>query len=188
MNLISIILLAIGLSMDAVAVSVSSCITTREMKTRHALKMAFFFGAFQAFMPIIGWLAGIEFRNLIQNFDHWIAFGLLALIGGKMIFNSFKINCETSPNNPMNLSALLALSIATSIDALAVGVSFGVLKINILTAISIIGFITFALSFIGAKIGKHLGCRFGSKIEFVGGVILVGIGAKILVEHLLNKI
>ncbi|MCX6579798.1 MAG: manganese efflux pump MntP family protein [Candidatus Aminicenantes bacterium] len=188
MDLISVILLAVGLSMDAVAVSISTCLTFKEIKIRHALRMALFFGVFQAAMPLIGWLAGAAFRGLIQGFDHWIAITLLGIIGGRMIYGSFKIDCETTPRNPMNLSTLLGLSVATSIDALAAGVSFGVLKMNILTVIAIIGFTTFLLSFIGTRIGKRVGCHFSGRMELLGGIILVGIGVRILIQHLANHI
>ncbi len=188
MDLISTILLAIGLSMDAVAVSISTSLSVKEIKIHYALRMALFFGLFQAAMPLIGWLAGVGFRNLIQGVDHWIAVILLGIIGGRMIYGSFKIDCETTPKNPMNLYTLLGLSVATSIDALAAGVSFAVLEMNILTVIAIIGFTTFLLSFIGTRIGKRVGCHFGSRIELLGGIILVGIGVRILIQHLTNRI
>lgn len=191
MDLISTVVLAFGLAMDAFAVSICTSITLTEIKFRYALKIAFFFGMFQAIMPLIGWLAGISFRHLIGQIDHWIAFGLLSVIGGKMIVESFKIKksqCEIRESDPLNLYLLLGLSIATSIDALAAGVSFGVLKLNILLVITIIGSITFVLSFLGTRIGKRLGCHFSSRVEMVGGIILIGIGIKILAEHLVNHI
>jgi putative Mn2+ efflux pump MntP len=191
MDLISTVVLAFGLAMDAFAVSICTSITLREIKFKQALKVAFFFGMFQAIMPLMGWLAGIGFRRLIGQIDHWIAVGLLGVIGGKMIVESFKIKksqCEIRESDPLNLSLLLGLSIATSIDALAAGVSFGVLKLNIWLVITIIGSITFVLSFLGTRIGKRLGCQFSSKVEILGGIMLVGIGIKILAEHLVNHI
>lgn len=191
MDLISTVVLAFGLAMDAFAVSICTSITLTEIKFKYALKIAIFFGMFQAVMPLIGWLAGISFRHLIGQVDHWIAIGLLGVIGGKMIVESFKIKksqCEIRESDPLNLYLLLGLSIATSIDALAAGVSFGVLKLNIWLVITIIGSITFVLSFLGTRIGKRLGCHFSSRVEMVGGIILIGIGIKILAEHLVNHI
>lgn len=187
MDLISTIVLAGGLAMDALAVSISSSIALKEAKWIHALKFGLFFGLFQALMPLIGWLAGMSFRSLIKDIDHWIAFALLSLIGGKMIMESFKKDCDSPKTNPLSLYVLLGLSVATSIDALAAGVSFGLLKLNILIVISIIGAITFALSTIGARLGKRLGCHFGERVELLGGIILIGIGIKILLEHLFNR-
>ena len=187
MDLISTVALAFGLATDAFAVSISSSITLKKIKWKHALKIGLFFGVFQAGMPLIGWLAGIGFRELIQGIDHWLAFVLLALIGGKMIWESFK-DCQTTGNNPLKLHILLSLSVATSIDALAAGVSFGLLKLNIVMVITIIGAITFTLSTIGARIGCRLGCHFKERVELIGGIILVGIGIKIMIEHLVDKI
>jgi putative Mn2+ efflux pump MntP len=187
MDLISTVGLACGLAMDAFAVSISSSITLKEIKWKHALKFGLFFGVFQAGMPLVGWLAGIGSRELIQGIDHWIAFGLLASIGGKMIWKSFK-DCDTPGNNPLKLHVLLSLSVATSIDALAAGVSFGLLKLNIIMVITVIGAITFALSTIGARIGYRLGCHFRERVELIGGIILIGIGIKIVIEHLVYKI
>ncbi len=188
MDWISILLLAVGLAMDAFAVSISSSITLKKITFRGALKIASYFGLFQALMPLVGWMAVIGFRSLIQNLDHWIAFGLLAAIGGKMIWESVKMEEETPKSDPLNTVVLLGLAIATSIDALAAGVSFGVLKLNILLVVSVIGVITFVLSFIGTEIGNRLGRHFGSRVELVGGLILIGIGTKILIQHLVEKI
>jgi putative Mn2+ efflux pump MntP len=124
----------------------------------------------------------------METYDHWIAFGLLGLIGGKMIKDSFNDDCEMPKSNPLKLFVLLGLSVATSIDALAAGVSFGVLEINIFMVIAIIGLITFVLSILGCHFGVRLGCRFGNRVEFIGGIILIGIGLKILIEHLQNHI
>jgi len=186
MDLISTVILAIGLSMDAVAVSVSTSMAEKEMSAFHSFRMAFFFGIFQAVMPLLGWLAGLSFRSLIQGVDHWIAFVLLAIIGGKMIYESFHEDCDCEPRKAMTLTVLLGLAVATSIDALAAGISFALLKMSILIVVSIIGVITFTLSFIGTRIGKKVGCHFSSRVEIIGGLTLIGIGIKILIEHLVG--
>lgn len=185
MDIITTILIALGLAMDAFAVSITSGIAIKHLKINHALRIAEFFGLFQAFMPLIGWLAGISLMNYISGIDHWIAFGLLAFIGCKMIYESTKIEDSEKETNPLNLYVLLLLSIATSIDALAVGVSFAFLQTAIVTPMIIIGTITFALSFIGVFIGDKSGHLFENKIEIAGGLILIGIGIKILIEHLI---
>jgi len=184
MDITSIVLIAFGLAMDAFAVSITSGITIRQLKINNALKIALFFGSFQAIMPIIGWLAGLSLRNFISEIDHWIAFGLLSFIGCKMIYESITIQSSEKEINPLNVYVLLVLSIATSIDALAVGLSFAILKISIMTPVVIIGTITFALSFLGVFIGDRIGHFFENKIEIAGGLLLIGIGIKILVEHL----
>ena len=183
MDMISIIVIAFGLAMDAFAVSITSGITIRQLKINNALKIALFFGSFQAIMPIIGWLAGLSLRNFISEIDHWIAFGLLIFIGCKMIYESITIQSSEKEINPLNVYVLLVLSIATSIDALAVGLSFAILKISIMTPVVIIGSITFALSFLGVFVGDRIGHFFENKIEIAGGLLLIGIGIKILVEH-----
>ena len=183
MDMISIIVIAFGLAMDAFAVSITSGITIRQLKINNALKIALFFGSFQAIMPIIGWLAGLSLRNFISEIDHWIAFGLLIFIGCKMIYESITIQSSEKEINPLNVYVLLVLSIATSIDALAVGLSFAILKISIMTPVIIIGTITFALSFLGVFVGDRIGHFFENKIEIAGGLLLIGIGIKILVEH-----
>ncbi len=167
MNTMTILLLAVGLSMDAFAVSISSSVTIGKIKFRHAFKIGAFFGLFQAFMPLIGWAAGLSFRALISGIDHWIAFILLALIGGKMIYESFKLDCQQNKVNPLNNLVLLGLAVATSIDALAAGISFALLKINILYTVSLIGIITFGISMVGVFLGKKL-CGFW-------GILLVGV-------------
>lgn len=181
-------ILSVGLAMDAFAASISSSITLKQIQFKQAFKIAFFFGFFQALMPLLGWLAGLGFRGLIEDFDHWIAFGLLTLIGGKMIKESFSVDCQTNKSNPLKLPVLLTLSVAVSIDALAAGVSFGVLKLHIVAVITTIGVITFLFSLIGCRLGYHLGCRFGKRVEFLGGLILIGIGLKILLQHVNNHI
>jgi len=184
MDMFTIIFIAFGLAMDAFAVSITSGLTIKHLRINNALKIAIFFGSFQAVMPVIGWLAGLSLRDFIADVDHWIAFGLLSFIGCKMIYESIKIKSSEKEINPLNVYVLLMLSIATSIDALAIGVSFAFLKISIATPIIVIGAVTFLLSFLGVFVGNRFGHFFESKIEIVGGFILIGIGIKILIEHL----
>lgn len=184
MDMFTIVLIAVGLAMDSFAVSITSGITTKNLRIPSALKIATFFGLFQAGMPIIGWLAGLSVIELISGTDHWIAFGLLSLIGCKMIYESIKREHGEKKIISMNTYVLLILSVATSIDALAVGLSFAFLKIYIATPIIVIGTVTFLLSFIGVFAGNKFGHFLEKKIEITGGLILIGIGIKILLEHL----
>jgi putative Mn2+ efflux pump MntP len=184
MSLITIIFVAFGLAMDAFAVSIASGFAIKNLKLNKALKIAFSFGLFQAFMPLLGWLAGLSLRNFISEIDHWIAFGLLSLIGIRMIYESLKLEAKAKEIDPLNPYVLLVLSIATSIDALAVGLTFAFLKVVIVTPVVIIGAVTFLLSLLGILIGNKLGHFFEKKIEFIGGLILIAIGIKILIEHL----
>lgn len=184
MSLITVIFVAFGLAMDSFAVSIASGITIKNLKINNALKVAFSFGLFQAFMPLVGWLAGLSLREISSGIDHWIAFALLILIGLKMIYESLKIESASKGLDSLNIYILLMLSIATSIDALAVGLSFAFLKIYIVTPVIIIGIVTFLLSLLGIVIGNKLGHFFEKKIEIAGGLILIGIGIKILIEHL----
>jgi len=170
--------------MDAFAVSITSGITIKRLHINHALKIALFFGLFQAFMPIIGWLAGLSLRDYISAIDHWIAFGLLSFIGCKMIYESITVQSNKKEINPLNVYVLLVLSVATSIDALAVGISFAFLKVSIVTPVIIIGTVTFLLSYLGVYIGDRIGHFFENKIEIAGGFLLIGMGIKILVEGL----
>ena len=184
MDVFTILFIAAGLAMDSFAVSITSGITMRNLRINSALKIAMFFGLFQAGMPIIGWLAGLSVIEFISGIDHWIAFGLLGLIGCKMIYESIKMEPREKEINRLNAYVLLILSVATSIDALAVGLSFAFLKIPIVTPIIVIGPVTFLLSFLGVFVGNRFGHFFEKKIEIVGGLILIGIGIKILFEHL----
>ena len=184
MDIITLFLIACGLAMDAFAVSVASGFTIKSLRIKNALTIAFFFGSFQTTMPVIGWLAGHNLREFISEIDHWIAFGLLCLIGLKMIYESSKLDQGNNNRNPLNLMVLLMLSIATSIDALAVGLSLSLLNVLIVTPALVIVIITFLLSFLGVYIGNRFGHFFEKKIEFAGGLILIGIGIKILIEHL----
>ncbi len=183
MQLGSLVLIALGLAADAFAVSLSSGLLIKNLKVNKALKIALFFGGFQYLMPLIGWVGGLVFRDLFASVDHWIAFGLLSLIGGKMIYESFSEE-EEEGFNPLDTYTLFGLAIATSIDALAVGLSLSVIKTSIIEAATIIGVITFGLSFLGVFIGHRFGGLFNNKIELLGGVILILIGSKILLEHL----
>jgi len=184
MDILNITVIALGLAMDAFAVSITSGLTIKNLKIKYAFRIALFFGLFQAFMPLIGWLAGLSLKDFISGFDHWIAFWLLCFIGCKMIYESIKIESSEREINPLNVYVLLVLSVATSIDALAVGISFAFLMISIVTPIIVIGIVTFLLSFIGVFIGNRVGHFFEGKIESIGGLILIGIGIKILIEHL----
>jgi putative Mn2+ efflux pump MntP len=183
MDLVNISLMGIGLAADACAVSMSSGLVIKHIKLNKALKIALAFGIFQGIMPLIGWLTGLAFRELIIQIDHWIAFGLLAAIGSKMIYETCQEETETK-FNPLDNYTLLGLAIATSIDALAVGLGLSVLKISILSAAAIIGIITFCLSLISVYLGHKWGNSCKLKFEFVGGVILIFIGSKILLTHL----
>jgi len=184
MDMFTILFIAVGLAMDSFAVSITSGIAMKKLRINSALKIAVFFGLFQAGMPIIGWLAGLSLREFISGIDHWIAFGLLSLIGCKMIYESIRKEPGEKEIDRLNAYVLLVLSVATSIDALAVGLSFAFLKVSIATPIIIIGIVTFLLSFLGVFVGNRLGHFFERKIEIVGGLVLIGIGIKILVEHL----
>lgn len=183
MNLIQIVLIGVGLSMDAFAVSVCKGLKMKKVNYRHSFIIALFFGGFQALMPLIGWFIGKQFEKYIVKFDHWIAFALLAFIGGKMLWESIKSegdSCHVS----FSIKELFVLAIATSIDALAVGITFAFLKTNIWLSISVIGVLTFIIAFLGVLIGNRFGARYKNKAEFAGGVILILIGLKILFEHL----
>ncbi|MBM4103044.1 MAG: manganese efflux pump [Planctomycetes bacterium] len=186
-ELITVCGIGVGLAMDAFAVSAVSGSVYRQLHIKHALRMAFFFGGFQALMPLLGWLAGEKLSIFIASYDHWVAFGLLALIGGKMIYEAFKIkNVEDEPQDPSNMGVLLTLSVATSIDALVVGITLTLVTKFILEAVLLIGIITFAISFLGWQLGKRAGHVFENKIEILGGLILIAIGLKILLTHLLK--
>ena len=184
--MLKVIFISLGLAADACAVSLSSGLTIKHLKFNKALKIALFFGIFQGLMFFIGWSLGLSFREPLSKIDHWIAFGLLSFLGGKLIYESLQIETSLKPFNPLDFYTLLALAIATSIDALAVGISFSLLKISILLSTSIIGLITFILSFFAVYLGHTFGDLFKNKIELVGGLFLIFFGSKILVEHLLQ--
>lgn len=190
MTNLEIWLLAVGLAMDCFAVSIASGIILKRIRWRPMLVMAFFFGFFQALMPFLGWIGASMFSHLIESIDHWIAFAILAFLGGRMVRESFKDEECRHEYDPASLKVVLALAVATSIDALAVGVSFAFLGIKgisgILSPIGIIGFVSFALSMIGLIFGIRFGCGIARRLkaEMWGGIILIVIGTKILIEHL----
>ena len=183
-------LLAIGLAMDCFAVSIASGIILKRTQWRPMLVMALAFGLFQALMPFIGWMFAKTFSHLIESVDHWIAFAILAFLGGRMILESFKNEDCRQTFNPASPKVVFTMAIATSIDALAIGISFALLGINnyteILSPILIIGFVSFVMSLIGLYFGIKWGCGCARKLkaELWGGIILVAIGLKILIEHL----
>ncbi len=188
MTTIEIWLLAIALAMDCFAVSVTSGLILKQVRLRPILTMALLFGLFQGLMPLIGWMGMRYLSGYIERFDHWIAFGLLAFIGGKMFWEGFK-GSEGSHFDPTRLNVVLGLAVATSIDALAIGISFACTGMtafsDILAPILIIGFVSFLFSLVGSLIGVRIGGRFHLPAEQIGGVILILIGIKILIEHLL---
>jgi manganese efflux pump family protein len=187
MELITLILIAVGLSIDSFAVSISCGLVMCGITFRKATRIAFSLAFFQALMPLIGWLLGSSIEHLVGNFDHWLAFGLLAIIGGKMVIESFKNDTKDKQRlNPLDPKTLIMLSIATSIDALVIGISFAFISINLYLATFIIGFTTFFFSMLGILFGKKTGLKFGRKMEAFGGVMLILIGLKILLEHLLG--
>lgn len=186
MELLNLIGLSLGLAADAFAVSLTSGFIIQRIKVNKALKISLFFGCFQGIMPFIGWLTALSFRELMTNIDHWIAFILLIIIGTKMIYEANKIEGDKKTINPLDNYTLLALAIATSIDALAAGFGLSVLKSSILLPCTLIGLVTFFLSFVGVFIGHKVGDIFNSKIEMLGGFVLMGIGSKILIEDLVR--
>ncbi len=170
--------------MDCFAVSISYGITITKLHIKYALRIALFFGVFQAMMPVIGWFAGLSVRNKIAAFDHWVAFGLLSFVGGKMIYQAIGTEEQPQEKGPMRIGILLLLAIATSVDALAIGLTFAFLEVSIIYPVLVIGVVAFVLSFLGVYLGDRFGKWLGRSMEIVGGLILIGIGVKILVEHL----
>lgn len=183
MSLLEILLIAVGVSADAFAVSLSQGVTLRRFRWRDALLIAGLFGIFQALMPLLGWLLGKGFADAISGVDHWIAFGLLALIGGKMLWEAFHDDEDEDDEQSLDLRGLLILAVATSIDALAVGVSFAVLPVNLPLALTVIGVVTFVISLVGVRLGRSVGSWLGKPAEILGGLILIGIGVRILLSH-----
>ncbi len=187
MSIGEIILIAFALAADAFAVSVACGLTARKVHLHHALSTGVFFGGFQALMPVIGWLLGRWAATYIQAWDHWVAFALLGAIGGKMLYEAlFPDKEEEEPKNPFRFSNLLLMAISTSIDALAVGITLSLLNVSLVTPVIVIGVITGILSFSGTYIGMFFGHLFERKLEIAGGLVLIGIGVKILFEHLLG--
>ena len=183
MGLIELFLIAVGLSMDAFAVSVCKGLAMPKCTFKKAAIVGLWFGGFQALMPAIGYVLGAQFQETIASIDHWIAFVLLALIGGNMIHEALD-NDEEEADASLDVKTMFLLAVATSIDALAIGITFAFLKVNIIPAVCFIGIVTFIISFAGVKIGNVFGARYKNKAEIVGGVILILVGLKILLEHL----
>ena len=183
MGLIELFLIAVGLSMDAFAVSVCKGLAMPKCTFKRAAIVGLWFGGFQALMPAIGYILGAQFQEAIASIDHWIAFVLLALIGGNMIHEALD-NDEEEADASLNVKTMFLLAVATSIDALAIGITFAFLKVNIIPAVCFIGIVTFIISFAGVKIGNIFGARYKNKAEIVGGIILILLGLKILLEHL----
>lgn len=198
MNFSAVLLLALGLAMDATAVAAARGLATPVIRLRHVFLVAGFFGGFQALMPLIGWLVGAQFGHLVQAWDHWIAFGLLAAIGGKMLWEAFSESDDTPDNTPDNTpdepgtetgdpfgwKIMLVLAIATSIDALAAGITLPMLNAPVLVSILTIGVTTAVLSALGLFAGRRFGAHLGQRLDAVGGIVLIGLGGKILFEHL----
>lgn len=185
MSFVTILLIAIALAMDAFAVAIATGIAILRFRLRHAFLVALWFGAFQAVMPLLGWAGGMRVLPFVEEVDHWIVFLLLGGVGCKMLYESFQIEDVETRTDPLGSRTLLVLSVATSIDAFAAGVSFAVLRVSVVTPILVIGAVTFALSFAGVWIGDRGGHFFERKVEVAAGLILIAIGVKILVSHLL---
>ena len=183
METISIILIAIGLSMDSFAVSVTNGLTITNLTIRKILTISFSLALFQGLMPLLGWYAGMGIEKYIQEIDHWVAFILLGIIGIKMIYEGL-IKSDNANVSEINLITLLAQSLSTSIDAFVVGISFAFLAWPIVKPVVIIGSTTLVFSLIGLQVGKYLGRRVGKSATIIGGIVLIGIGTKILIEHL----
>ena len=186
MGFVELFLIGVGLSADAFSVAVCKGLNMRKLNLKHAYIIALFFGVFQAVMPLIGYFLGTSFSGYIESFDHWIAFALLAFIGGKMIVEVIREKDDEAEEQTdvLKIGELTVMAVATSIDALAVGITFAFLKVNILFSVILIGVTTFALSLLGVIIGNKFGAKYKSKAELAGGIILVLIGVKILMEHL----
>ena len=184
MSTYELFIIAVGLSMDALAVSICKGLSMAKMSWKKAVIIGIWFGGFQALMPLIGYLLGAQFESKITAFDHWIAFILLGLIGGNMVREG--LGEEENTDDSISIKSMLPLAIATSIDALAIGVTFAFLRVTIFSAVSFIGVVTFLLSMVGVKVGNVFGAKYKSKAEIVGGIILILMGVKILVEHLMG--
>ena len=185
MSLAELFLIAVGLSMDAFAVSVCKGLSMPKLNKKHAVIIGLYFGGFQALMPLIGYYLGSHFKDAITSFDHWIAFILLVIIGGNMVKESREKD-EDEMDDSVDVKTMIILAIATSIDALAVGVTFAFLQVQIVAAVSFIGITTFCLSVIGVAVGHYFGMKYKSRAELAGGIILILMGCKILIEHLLQ--
>lgn len=184
MEIGELIVLSLGLGMDAFAVSICKGLSMKKMNWKKALIIGLYFGGFQAIMPVLGYSLSKGFENFVTSIDHWIAFILLSIIGGKMVKDAFSPENSENCNEDVGVKTMIVLAIATSIDALAVGITFAFLNVNLILAIALIGSITFFLSVIGTKVGNVFGDRYENKAELLGGVILIFLGIKILLEHL----
>ncbi len=189
MGIVELFMIGVGLSMDAFAVAICKGLGMSRINWRHTAVIALFFGGFQALMPLVGWALGTQFADLITPVDHWIAFALLAIIGGKMLYEALRGDDDeaadaSAEGERLDVKELVMLAVATSIDALAVGITFAFLGVNIVEACVLIGVTTFVLSFIGVAVGNQFGARFEKPATIVGGIVLILIGAKILLEHL----
>lgn len=190
MGIVELLLTAVALSMDALAVSITNGLTIRKLSWKHALKTGFFFGFFQALMPVIGYLAGSTVRELIVSIDHWVTFGLLAFIGGKMAWDALHEDASEGEKveDPTNTATLTMMAIATSIDALAVGIGLALTNVNIIASALCIGLVTFVLCVLGVMLGKKLGDAFQKHAQVAGGIVLILIGLKVLIEHLMQGV
>ena len=184
MNLFSLILLGVGLSIDSLAASITTGACSKNIKFKYIIKVASFMAVFQGVMPLIGWLIGSSFKNMIEDYDHWVAFILLLGIGGKLIYDGLSNSPNKSDINIKNNMLLVGMSIATSIDAMIIGVGFGLIEINIWLAMLIIGITTFIFSIVGVFVGEKIGNKINNGIEIFGGLVLTAIGLKILLEHI----
>ena len=185
MGIIELVILSIGLAMDAFAVAICKGLSMNKMSWKNAIIVGLYFGIFQALMPILGYILGMNFQSKITNIDHWISFVLLSGIGLNMIKEAISKGKEEE-NESLKFKDMIVLAIATSIDALAVGITFAFLKVNIIVSASMIGIITFIISIIGVKIGNVFGDKYKQKAELTGGIILILLGIKILLEHLIG--
>lgn len=185
MSLWSIVLIALGVSADAFAASIASGVKMRTLRYRYVAEIALTFAVFQMVMPLIGWALASQFSAFLAPFDHWVAFGLLGIIGLKMIWDAFHLDDDhTVEDGRVNFRQLLLLGLATSIDAAAIGVSLALLDVSIVQAVLIIGAITFIVAFLGVVLGQKIGSKFRKPAEIIGGLVLIGIGVRILVDHL----
>ena len=187
MNFLTLLGIAFGLAMDAFAVAIAVGARHRQLHFRPVFRLSFHFGLFQFLMPILGWLIGSGLEKYLKSYDHWIAFILLAFVGGKMVKESFGSDAEESRRSDLTRKwSLIILSVATSIDALAVGLTFALLDYRIWSSSAVIGVVACGMTIIGMFLGRRLGIRFGKQMELVGGLVLIAIGANILLQHLLN--
>lgn len=184
MGFIEILLLGVGLSMDAFAASVCKGLSARGNNNKNSVIAGIWFGGFQALMPLVGWFLGSRFESYVKSVDHWIAFGLLCLIGGSTLREALFSDEGDDANGDMSAKSMFTLAVATSIDALAVGITLALQEVNIVTAVSVIGITTFILSAIGVKLGCCFGSKYKKPAEIAGGIILILLGIKILLEHL----